>query len=103
MLASVNGREKQVSWGPVSTEGRDSTGKQAGGTREKGGRMDRDPFAQPLEFRLEAKVLAKGSAGPWLSLPHHLENGSLPVSLCDLFLWAFPCEQGSELGSRMFP
>lgn len=40
MLASVNGREKQVSWGPVSTEGRDSTGKQAGGTREKGGRMD---------------------------------------------------------------
>lgn len=46
--------------GAVSTEGRDSTGKQAGGTREKGGRMDRDPFAQPLEFRLEAKVLAKG-------------------------------------------
>lgn len=31
-----------------------------GGTREKAGRMDRDPFVQPLEFRLEAKVLAKG-------------------------------------------
>lgn len=30
------------------------------GTREKVRRMDREPFAQPLEYRLEAKVLAKG-------------------------------------------
>lgn len=60
MLASVNGREKQVSCGASFHRGQRQHWKTGRWTREKGGRMDRDPFAQPLEFRLEAKVLAKG-------------------------------------------